>query len=121
MSNGAQALIQTLVNAGVDIGFTNPGTSEMHFVAALDEMARTCEVYCACIQARNTIRYQTTAQPTHCFRPMKMRWPRGGPLEPIGPDVEAHSVRLPLDRDGVVGFEDHRKNERPVCAASHAT
>jgi acetolactate synthase I/II/III large subunit len=36
MSNGAKALIETLLNAGVDTCFTNPGTSEMHFVAALD-------------------------------------------------------------------------------------
>ena len=35
-SNGAQALIQTLIHCGVDTCFTNPGTSEMHFVAALD-------------------------------------------------------------------------------------
>lgn len=34
--NGAQALIKTLVDAGVDVCFANPGTSEMHFVAALD-------------------------------------------------------------------------------------
>jgi acetolactate synthase-1/2/3 large subunit len=34
--NGAQALIRTLVGCGVDVCFTNPGTSEMHFVAALD-------------------------------------------------------------------------------------
>jgi acetolactate synthase-1/2/3 large subunit len=34
--NGAQALIRTLVDSGVDVSFTNPGTSEMHFVAALD-------------------------------------------------------------------------------------
>ena len=34
--NGAQALIRTLANAGVTTCFTNPGTSEMHFVAALD-------------------------------------------------------------------------------------
>jgi acetolactate synthase I/II/III large subunit len=34
--NGAQALIRTLVDSGVDVCFTNPGTSEMHFVAALD-------------------------------------------------------------------------------------
>lgn len=34
--NGAQALIRTLVDSGVDTCFTNPGTSEMHFVAALD-------------------------------------------------------------------------------------
>ncbi|HEX6312010.1 MAG TPA: acetolactate synthase large subunit [Acidimicrobiia bacterium] len=36
--NGAQALIRTLVGAGVDVCFTNPGTSEMHFVAALDSV-----------------------------------------------------------------------------------
>jgi acetolactate synthase I/II/III large subunit len=37
--NGAQALIRTLVACGVDTCFTNPGTSEMHFVAALDAVA----------------------------------------------------------------------------------
>ncbi|SHF82230.1 acetolactate synthase large subunit [Geodermatophilus nigrescens] len=36
--NGAQALIRTLVDAGVDVCFANPGTSEMHFVAALDDV-----------------------------------------------------------------------------------
>ena len=36
--NGAQALIRTLVGAGVDVCFMNPGTSEMHFVAALDDV-----------------------------------------------------------------------------------
>jgi acetolactate synthase I/II/III large subunit len=36
--NGAQALIRTLADAGVDVCFTNPGTSEMHFVAALDDV-----------------------------------------------------------------------------------
>jgi acetolactate synthase-1/2/3 large subunit len=36
--NGAQALIRTLVAAGVRTCFTNPGTSEMHFVAALDSV-----------------------------------------------------------------------------------
>jgi acetolactate synthase-1/2/3 large subunit len=34
--NGAQALIRTLLEQGVDTCFMNPGTSEMHFVAALD-------------------------------------------------------------------------------------
>jgi len=34
--NGAQALITTLVDNGVTVCFANPGTSEMHFVAALD-------------------------------------------------------------------------------------
>ena len=36
--NGAQALLQTLVDAGVRTCFANPGTSEMHFVAALDSV-----------------------------------------------------------------------------------
>jgi acetolactate synthase-1/2/3 large subunit len=36
--NGAQRLIRTLVDCGVDVCFMNPGTSEMHFVAALDEV-----------------------------------------------------------------------------------
>jgi acetolactate synthase I/II/III large subunit len=34
--NGAGALISTLIDGGVDVCFANPGTSEMHFVAALD-------------------------------------------------------------------------------------
>ncbi len=36
--NGAESLLNTLSNAGVEMCFTNPGTSEMHFVAALDEV-----------------------------------------------------------------------------------
>ena len=36
--NGRHALIRTLVDCGVDVCFTNPGTSEMHFVAALDDV-----------------------------------------------------------------------------------
>lgn len=34
-TNGARSLIRTLVDAGVEVCFANPGTSEMHFVAAL--------------------------------------------------------------------------------------
>src|SRR5690554_6377808 len=34
---GAQALVRTLVDAGIEVSFSNPGTSEMHFVAALDD------------------------------------------------------------------------------------
>ena len=36
--NGAESLVRTLVKSGVEICFTNPGTSEMHFVAALDHV-----------------------------------------------------------------------------------
>ncbi len=38
--NGAQSLMETLVRSGVDTCFMNPGTSEMHFVAALDDVPR---------------------------------------------------------------------------------
>ena len=33
---GAQSLVRTLIASGVDLCLTNPGTSEIHFVAALD-------------------------------------------------------------------------------------
>ncbi len=36
--NGAESLVHTLLKAGVDTCFANPGTSEMHFVAALDRI-----------------------------------------------------------------------------------
>ncbi|MCW5749857.1 MAG: acetolactate synthase large subunit [Alphaproteobacteria bacterium] len=36
--NGAESLVRTMVDGGVDVCFTNPGTSEMHFVAALDKV-----------------------------------------------------------------------------------
>lgn len=34
--NGAETLVRTLLASGVRVCFANPGTSEMHFVAALD-------------------------------------------------------------------------------------
>ena len=44
--NGAQSLVQTLVNCGVRVCFSNPGTSEMHFVAALDSAPGMRAVLC---------------------------------------------------------------------------
>jgi len=41
--NGAESLIRTLLAGGVEACFTNPGTSEMHLVAALD---RVTEMRC---------------------------------------------------------------------------
>ncbi|MCB0927720.1 MAG: acetolactate synthase large subunit [Mycobacterium sp.] len=46
MTNGAQALISTLVDCGVRVCFSNPGTSEMHFVAALDAVPEMHGVLC---------------------------------------------------------------------------
>ncbi|MET3777582.1 acetolactate synthase large subunit [Rhizobium alvei] len=38
MMNGAESLVRTLVNCGVDLCIGNAGTSEMHFVSALDRV-----------------------------------------------------------------------------------
>ncbi|HTU32292.1 MAG TPA: acetolactate synthase large subunit [Candidatus Acidoferrum sp.] len=35
--NGAESLVATLIAGGVEVCFANPGTSEMHIVAALDK------------------------------------------------------------------------------------
>jgi acetolactate synthase-1/2/3 large subunit len=35
--NGAETLVETLLASNVNVCFANPGTSEMHFVAALDK------------------------------------------------------------------------------------
>ena len=44
--NGAESLVRTLLAGGVDVCFTNPGTSEMHFVAALDAVPGMRSVLC---------------------------------------------------------------------------
>ena len=36
--NGAESLIRTLIAGGVEVCFANPGTSEMHVLAALDRI-----------------------------------------------------------------------------------
>ena len=44
--NGAQAMVRTLADAGVGVWFANPGTSELHLVAALDDEPRARGVLC---------------------------------------------------------------------------
>jgi acetolactate synthase-1/2/3 large subunit len=44
--NGAESLVRTLLAGGIDVCFTNPGTSEMHFVAALDSVPGMRSVLC---------------------------------------------------------------------------
>ncbi len=44
--NGADGLVKTLINSGINVCFTNPGTSEMHFVAALDKNSKMKSVLC---------------------------------------------------------------------------
>ena len=44
--NGAESLVATLAASGIEVCFANPGTSEMHFVAALDREPRSARVLC---------------------------------------------------------------------------
>ncbi len=44
--NGAESLVHTLADSGIEICFGNPGTSEMHFVAALDREPKMRGVLC---------------------------------------------------------------------------
>jgi acetolactate synthase-1/2/3 large subunit len=44
--NGAEAILQTLANNGVEVCFTNPGTSEMQLVAAFERERRVRPVLC---------------------------------------------------------------------------
>ena len=44
--NGAEAILRTLADAGVDVCFSNPGTSEMQMVAAFDREPRVRPVLC---------------------------------------------------------------------------
>jgi acetolactate synthase-1/2/3 large subunit len=44
--NGAQALLRTMADSAVNVCFANPGTSEMHFVAALDAVPELRGVLC---------------------------------------------------------------------------
>jgi acetolactate synthase-1/2/3 large subunit len=40
--NGSEAMVHTLLEGEVDVCFANPGTSEMHFVSALDQACVAC-------------------------------------------------------------------------------
>ncbi|WP_329241419.1 acetolactate synthase large subunit [Streptomyces sp. NBC_01478] len=44
--NGAHAVARTLLKSGVEVCFANPGTSELHFVAALDDEPSLRAVSC---------------------------------------------------------------------------
>ena len=44
--NGAESMLQTLINNGVEVCFANPGTSEMHMVAAMGKSDQIRSVLC---------------------------------------------------------------------------
>src|SRR4030095_14802005 len=71
--NGAESLVRTLLASGIATCFANPGTSEMHFVAALDKvegmrcilgLAETVVTGCADGYARMSGKPAATL--THC-------------------------------------------------------
>lgn len=44
--NGAESVVRTMMAGGIDVCFANPGTSELHFVAALDQVGGIKCVLC---------------------------------------------------------------------------
>ena len=44
--NGAQALLDTLIDAGIEVCFANPGTSEMHLVTAIGKTDAVRPILC---------------------------------------------------------------------------
>lgn len=45
-TTGAEVVVSSLVDAGVSVCFANPGTSEMHFVSALDRVPGMRSILC---------------------------------------------------------------------------
>jgi acetolactate synthase-1/2/3 large subunit len=71
--NGAESLVHTLLNNGIDTVFANPGTSEMHFVAALDRIPGMHCVLCldeSAVTGAADAYYRITGKPAatllHC-------------------------------------------------------
>jgi acetolactate synthase-1/2/3 large subunit len=71
--NGAESLVHTLIKSGVDTVFANPGTSEMHFVAALDRIPGINCVLCldeAVVSGAADAYYRVSGKPAatllHC-------------------------------------------------------
>ncbi|MEX2489174.1 MAG: acetolactate synthase large subunit, partial [Pseudomonadales bacterium] len=44
--NGAESLLETLINNGVEVCFSNPGTSEMHMVSAIGNTDKMRSILC---------------------------------------------------------------------------
>ena len=49
--NGAEAMLRTLADSGVRLCLANPGTSEMHMVAALDQFADVLRTHPLAVKA----------------------------------------------------------------------
>ena len=69
--NGADRLCDTLLINGVDTCFANPGTSEMHFVAALDRKPEMPILTLVCAWAPPAAR--SAARPKPTVAPMRLK------------------------------------------------
>ena len=69
--NGAEQLLQTLIKQGVEVCFTNPGTSEMHMVAAIgktDGMRSVLSLFeGVCTGAADGYARMSENQRAHCY------------------------------------------------------
>ncbi|HJL61413.1 MAG TPA: hypothetical protein QF517_05600 [Pseudomonadales bacterium] len=76
--NGAESMLQTLINNGVEVCFTNPGTPEMHMISAIGKTAGMRSIAQVC----------PTAQPI-CTLTIALMWITGC--------VNAPSVQMVVD------------------------
>ena len=88
--NGAESLVRSLVAGGIDTCFTNPGTSEMHMVAALEH---TPEIRCLLTLFEGVATGAADGYAFLCLRRTCL-----------------HSARLPrrLSYSELIGTRDHR-------------
>src|SRR3954447_5754877 len=110
MTNGAQALIRTLVDSGVTACFTNPGTSEMHFVAALDavpEMRGVLALFEGVATGAADGYARMADKPAATLLP-----PR--PAPPPRPRPRQRPPQPPQRRQGQDGCRQHRRRPRHV-------
>src|SRR3979490_322162 len=113
--NGAQALIRTLVDAGVRTCFTNPGTSEMHFVAALDsvpEMRAVLGLFEGVATGAAAGSPRMAEPPAGTLVPRVAQRP-GGPLLRLGPGLA----------NGLANLHNARRAQVPIVniVGDHAT
>ena len=102
--NGAESLVRTLVAGGVNVCFTNPGTSEMHFVAALDKVdGMRCVL--------GLFEGVVTGAADGYWR---MAERAGGDAAAPGAGTRQRSRQPPQRQEGQLGDRQHRRRPRDV-------
>ena len=119
--NGAEFLVHTLLKSGIDTVFANPGTSEMHFVAALDRIPGLRCVLCLdelVVTGAADAYYRVTGKPAatlmHCGPGLanglsnlhNARRARSGVVNIVGDQANYHrplDAPLTADVEGLAG------------------